>query len=58
MRMDPQTLKIKDNKENRHTNDASFRFNLNQSIDCEVYAQSKILMKNNYFPPNSSAKGS
>ena len=38
--------------------DASFGFNLNQSMDCDVYAQVKILMIDNYFPPNSSPKGS
>jgi len=36
--MDLQTPKIKDNKENDHTKDASFGFKLSQSIDYEVYA--------------------
>ena len=30
MRIDPQTLEIKDNKENNHNKDASFGFNVNQ----------------------------
>jgi len=53
-----QTPKIKYNKENNYTKDASFGFNLNQSIDCEVYAQDKILTTENYFPQNSFSKGS
>ena len=58
MKMDPQAPKIKDNKENNHKKNASFGFNLTQLIDCEVYAQSKTLMIDNYFPTNSSPKGS
>ena len=40
---------IKDNMKNNHTKDASFGFNLNSLIDCEVYAQGKMLMIDNYF---------
>ena len=58
MRMDAQTPKIKYNKENNHTKDSSFEFNLNQSIDCEVYSQGKILMMDNCFPSKFSPKGS
>jgi len=56
--MDAQTPKIKYNKENNHTKDSSFEFNLNQSIDCEVYSQGKILMMDNCFPSKFSPKGS
>jgi len=37
MSVDTQTLKVKENKENNHYIDASFGFNLNDSIDYEVY---------------------
>ena len=52
----PQAPKIKITRKIFTPNNASFGFNLNKSINCEVYAQGNKIMIDSYFPPNSSHK--
>jgi len=52
---DPQFPKVEDNEEDNHTKDASFRFNLKQSIKIWVLIKSMIQMMD---PTSCSLKGS